>query len=480
MKKRIGKSYLIRWSVTTNKKVIPLSGRNLTLYLYSPKGEKYAVEEWSREDNKAVFTFKPTIQECFGLGTYSLTMIENEDSEESRSVVDHSEFITLVDRTEKETPSTIPDNIDVEEVIELGDDDIEIGMGGGGGVPVDAYTKAETNELLKRKQDVIDDLESIREGAERGKTALQEHQDISGKVDKEDGKGLSSNDYTDDDRKKVANALTEHQSLDGKVDKVSGKQLSTEDFTTEYKSKLEGLSNYNDSDVRGLISKKQDYISDIATIRSGASAGASAVQPAELNSYVRKDGNKVLSDNNYTDADKQKVANALTEHQSLAGYAKTTDIPTTLPASDVSEWAKKPNKPTYTASEVGALPSSTTIPTKTSQLQNDSNYLTEHQSLAGYEKVVDVINVSEDTLSISVGSQTSDKDYKCGVLNSLSVTSVTAINKEVNIFFSTGDSVENMPSIPADAKVVGEIELNINKSYVMSIYQGVICCQEIK
>lgn len=33
-------------------------------------------------------------------------------------------------------------------------------------------------------------------------------------------------------------------------------------------------------------------------------------------------------------------------------------------------------KPTYSASEVGALPDSTTIPSKTSQLTNDSKYIT--------------------------------------------------------------------------------------------------------
>ncbi len=36
-----------------------------------------------------------------------------------------------------------------------------------------------------------------------------------------------------------------------------------------------------------------------------------------------------------------------------------TDFPQSLPASDVSAWAKAANKPKYTASEVGALPSST-------------------------------------------------------------------------------------------------------------------------
>lgn len=37
-------------------------------------------------------------------------------------------------------------------------------------------------------------------------------------------------------------------------DKVEGKGLSTEDYTTQEKSKLASLQNYNDSEVRELIS----------------------------------------------------------------------------------------------------------------------------------------------------------------------------------------------------------------------------------
>ena len=48
-----------------------------------------------------------------------------------------------------------------------------------------------------------------------------------------------------------------------------------------------------------------------------------------------------------------------------------TESDPTVPA-----WAKASSKPTYTASEVGALPASTTIPSKTSQLTNDSGFLT--------------------------------------------------------------------------------------------------------
>ena len=57
----------------------------------------------------------------------------------------------------------------------------------------------------------------------------------------------------------------------------------------------------------------------------------------------------------------------------------TEELDPTVPA-----WAKEANKPEYTAAEVGALPASTFIPTKTSELTNDSGFLTEHQSLEDY------------------------------------------------------------------------------------------------
>lgn len=52
-----------------------------------------------------------------------------------------------------------------------------------------------------------------------------------------------------------------------------------------------------------------------------------------------------------------------------SGYITTETDPT------VPSWAKASSKPTYTASEVGALPDTTTIPTKTSDLTNDSGFV---------------------------------------------------------------------------------------------------------
>ena len=42
----------------------------------------------------------------------------------------------------------------------------------------------------------------------------------------------------------------------------------------------------------------------------------------------------------------------------LTGYAKLSDIPTSLPASDVHEWAKQSEKPTYTIEEIDKTSSS--------------------------------------------------------------------------------------------------------------------------
>jgi peptidoglycan hydrolase CwlO-like protein len=43
-----------------------------------------------------------------------------------------------------------------------------------------------------------------------------------------------------------------------KVDKVEGKQLSTEDYTTPEKQKLAGLSNYDDSALRKYVESLEE------------------------------------------------------------------------------------------------------------------------------------------------------------------------------------------------------------------------------
>lgn len=51
-----------------------------------------------------------------------------------------------------------------------------------------------------------------------------------------------------------------NEGLEGKVDKVNGKQLSTEDFTANDKQKLDGLSNYDDTDIKASIEEMRTII----------------------------------------------------------------------------------------------------------------------------------------------------------------------------------------------------------------------------
>ena len=69
-------------------------------------------------------------------------------------------------------------------------------------------------------------------------------------------------------------------------------------------------------------------------------------------------------------ADAADIPSKTSDLTNDSGYL-TAETDPTVPA-----WAKAANKPTYTASEVGALPDDTDIPTKTSDLTNDSGFIT--------------------------------------------------------------------------------------------------------
>ena len=57
-----------------------------------------------------------------------------------------------------------------------------------------------------------------------------------------------------------------------KVEKVDGKGLSTNDFTNEYKKKLDGLNNYDDTKIKEDISNMQEeqetQNTDISTLKT--------------------------------------------------------------------------------------------------------------------------------------------------------------------------------------------------------------------
>ena len=99
----------------------------------------------------------------------------------------------------------------------------------------------------------------------------------------------------------------------------------------------------------------------------------------KLSNYVptsRKINNQALTSDitlsldNVADGSTRKIPTKVSDLTNDSGFLTTETDPT------VPSWAKQSSKPTYTASEVGALPDSTVIPSNTSDLTNDAGFIT--------------------------------------------------------------------------------------------------------
>lgn len=106
--------------------------------------------------------------------------------------------------------------------------------------------------------------------------------------------------------------------LDSKVDKVDGKTLSSNDYTNDDKTKLSNVQ-------------------DNANYYQLPAATKTTLCGVKVGTGVSVDIDGTITVPTYD----------------LTGYALKTDIPYTLPASDVCSWAKASSKPIYTKNEVG-------------------------------------------------------------------------------------------------------------------------------
>lgn len=231
----------------------------------------------------------------------------------------------------------------------------------------------------------------------------------------------------------LGQVITEHQDISGKVDKVIGKGLSTEDFTTALKSKLEGLSNYDDTalsnalatlrsdfdklvsgdsttaiktfneiiafldgiadteDLASIIASieqqiagKQATITDLATIREGASKGATAVQPSTLASVATSGSYNDLN-NKPTIPNYDSILDMgfLTEENvavvaTSGSYNHLSDKPDIPTEATVSGWGFTKNTGTYSKPS-GGIPKTDLSSDVQSALDNANNAVQREQ-----------------------------------------------------------------------------------------------------
>lgn len=117
----------------------------------------------------------------------------------------------------------------------------------------------------------------------------------------------------------------------------------------------------------------KEYLNSDAAAQQISSAVESAVSGKN---YVTEDSLEDFVKNldipeAYNDSEIREIIKGKADSEHSHTISQITDFPSSLPASDVPDWAKAKNKPVYTAEEVGALSSDTVIPE--AQVQSDWN-----------------------------------------------------------------------------------------------------------
>ena len=135
---------------------------------------------------------------------------------------------------------------------------------------------------------------------------------------------------------------------------------------------LADLGGYTQSQIDTKLSSKAD-VSDIPSLSGYATESwvenkHYLTEHQSLAEYYTKGQTDGLLNSKANTSDVPKKTSQLTNDSGfLSSYTETDP---TVPA-----WAKASSKPTYTASEVGALPDTTVIPSKVSDLENDAGYM---------------------------------------------------------------------------------------------------------
>ena len=220
------------------------------------------------------------------------------------------------------------------------------------------------------KQDTISDLATIRSGAEAGATALQQS-DVTDTY--------SSTGTAPVNGKAVASAISTKQDTIDSSHKLSADLLS--EGTTNKLVSASEKSTWNG---------KQDAISDLATIRSGAEAGATALQQSDVTDTYSSTGTAPVNG--------KAIASA------ISGKADSSDLANYVPTSRTINSKALTANISLTASDVGAAASSH------NQASNTINLMTGYSKAAGTATGI----VATDTLNVALAKIEQVLDTKQG------------------------------------------------------------------
>lgn len=293
---RIGKDIEIHWPILTNGQQVALEGRDLRLFVHLPSHMDIPVD-FTTEGNTAIFTISGAMQKS--IGVYRLTMWENLQKR-GQTAVDYCKAFELV-------PTTLLEGGEDEsnlttETVNLEASSLVIGLPGESAY--EAFKKYNPNSELTEEEYAeapINAANAANEAAKAANDAVNKVGDIdkllAEKVDKEEGKGLSTNDYTDQEKEKLA-----------------------------------GLSNYDDTQVREELAGKASR-QELADAASGALASAKSYTDTKVEE-IRGDIGQVFDglipqiENNITEGDAEalKQGKAYTDTKTAELWNNVSDV----------------------------------------------------------------------------------------------------------------------------------------------------------
>ena len=325
---RIGKTLKIRWGVLTGGKSEPLSGRDLRLEIATGSRFRRNVP-FEADDSVAEFLFQGSEQRY--VGAYTLTMWENR-GKENQTVVDRCDAFCLVACScEESAESADEPNLDVE-TLELGTSNLETGVPGMSAYelfkrhnPDSALTEEEYAEApvveadraaaLADNPPKIVEVEGVQYWAFWNEATKQyvtsEYPARGEKGDPGDSGGGSNVNIVQGTGQSTTNIMSQKavtDELGKKVNAEEGKGLSTNDYTNEEKTKVTSAVLVTKQELSPY--EKQQVLTNIGTASTATITkwiGDEAVARKEA------DAQTLSSAKSYTDSAVDAIRNQIGE-----------------------------------------------------------------------------------------------------------------------------------------------------------------------
>lgn len=188
--------------------------------------------------------------------------------------------------------------------------------------------------------------------------------------------------------------------ISGKVDKETGKGLSTNDFTDVCKTKLQGIDD-----------QANKTIVDNALDSTSSNPVQNSVIKSALDGKVSTEQGKGLSTNDYTTTEKNKLAGIESQANKTVvddSLSASSENPVQNKVINTALSGKADSSHDHTVSDITDFPS---IPSKTSDLTNDSNFVVSSTlatvaTTGDYDDLIDKPTLSDLGGVVTVEKQT--------------------------------------------------------------------------